>query len=121
MPNWTYDPIVHVTGPGHIAVRCAGKLIGALDQGALVDALVDVFDSEWLPAMFAHEREEVRREHAALQAQAPVPTAAEPSLVGRIGQDLLRRAIQLVLGARHGGLIWSPTCRRARRSTVLPG
>ena len=105
VPNWTFEPIVHVTGPGHVAVRCAGKLIGALEQGALVDALMDVFDSEWLPAMFVHEREEVRREHAALQAQAPVPTAAEPSLVGRIGQDLLRRAIQLVLGARHGGLI----------------
>jgi hypothetical protein len=105
VPNWTYDPIVHVTGPGHIAVRCAGKLIGALEQGAMVDALMDVFDSQWLPAMFHHEREEVQREHAAQQAHAPIPTAAAPSLVGRIGQDMLRRAIQLVLGGRHGGLI----------------
>jgi hypothetical protein len=105
VPNWTYDPIVHVTGPGHIAVRCAGRLIGALEQGLLVDALMDVFDSEWLPAMFHHEREEVQREHAAQQAHAQVPTAAAPSLVGRVGQHLLRRSIQLVLGARHGGLI----------------
>ena len=73
MPNWTFDPIVHVTGPGHIAVRCAGKLIGGLEQGAMVDALLDVFDSEWLPAMFDHEREEVRREHAALQAAGADP------------------------------------------------
>jgi hypothetical protein len=29
VPIWTYDPIVHVTGPGHVAVRCAGKLIAA--------------------------------------------------------------------------------------------
>lgn len=105
VPNWTYDPIVHVTGPGHVAVRCAGKLIGGLEQGALVDALMDVFDSEWLPAMFDHEREEVRREHAAHQAGAPIPTDAAPSLVGLVGQHMLRRAIQLVLGARHGGLI----------------
>jgi hypothetical protein len=105
VPNWTYDPIVHVTGPGHIAVRCAGKLIGALEQGTLVDALMDVFDSNWLPAMFHHEREEVQREHAAQQAHARIPTAAAPALVGRIGQDMLRRAIQLVLGTRHGGLI----------------
>jgi hypothetical protein len=105
VPNWSYDPIVHVTGPGHIAVRCAGKLIGALEQGMLVDALVDVFESDWLPAMFHHEREEVQREHAAQQAHATIPTAAAPSLVGRIGQDMLRRAIQLVLGTRHGGLI----------------
>ncbi len=105
VPNWTFDPIVHVTSPGHVAVRCAGKLIGALEQGMLVDALLDVFDSEWLPAMFDHEREEVQRAHAAQQAHATIPTAAAPSLVGRVGQHLLRRAIQLVLGARHGGLI----------------
>ncbi|HVV49397.1 MAG TPA: hypothetical protein VHO06_07055 [Polyangia bacterium] len=105
VPNWTYDPIVHVTAPGYVAVRCAGKLIGGLEQGVLIDALMDVFESEWLPAMFDHEREEIRREHAAQQAHASVPTAAEPSLVGRIGQHMLRRAIQLVLGARHGGLI----------------
>jgi hypothetical protein len=105
VPNWTYDPIVHVTGPGQMAVRCAGKLIGALEQGMLVDAMMDVFDSEWLPAMFAREREEVQRAHAAVQARTASPTAVESSLVGRVSQHMLRRAIQLVLGARHGGLI----------------
>jgi hypothetical protein len=105
VPNWSYDPIVHATGPGLLAVRCAGKLVGALEQGQLVDAMMDVFDSDWLPAMFADVRREVQREHAALQARAPSPTAVETSLVGRIGQQLLRRAIQLVLGTRQGGLI----------------
>ena len=105
VPNWTYDPIVHATGPGHVAVRSAGKLIGALEQGVLVDAMMDVFESEWLPALFVHEREEVQRAHAALQARAPSPTAVEQTLVGRVGQQMLRRAIQLVLGARHGGLL----------------
>jgi hypothetical protein len=105
VPNWTYDPIVHVTGPGQLAVRCAGKLVGAIERGLLVDAMMDVFDSEWLPAMFAREREEVRAEHAALQVRAPSPTAVEHSLVGRVGQHMLRRVIQLVRGARHGGMI----------------
>ncbi len=105
VPNWTYDPIVHVTGPGHLAVRCAGKLIGAIERGLVVDATLDVFDSEWLPAMFAHEREHVRALHAASQANAPSPTAAEHSLIGKVGQHMLRRAIQLVRGAHHGGLI----------------
>jgi DisA bacterial checkpoint controller nucleotide-binding len=105
VPNWTYDPIIHVTGPGQLAVRSAGKLIGALERGVLSDALLDVFESHWLPAMFAREREEVRAEHAALQAQTPSPTSVEHSLVGRVGQHMLRRAIQLVRGARHGGMI----------------
>jgi hypothetical protein len=105
VPNWTYDPIVHVTGPGLVAVRCAGKLVGALENGALVDALMDVFDSDWLPAMFARERQEVQRAHDASQAGAASPTSVQSSLVGRVSQHMLRRAIQLVLGGRHGGLI----------------
>jgi hypothetical protein len=105
VPNWTYDPIIHVTGPGQLAVRCAGKLVGAIERGVLVDAMMDVFDSEWLKAMFAREREEVRAEHAALQAQSVSPTSVEHSLVGRVGQQLLRRTIQLIRGARHGGMI----------------
>jgi hypothetical protein len=105
VPNWTYDPIIHVTGPGQLAVRCAGKLVGALERGVVVDAMMDVFDSEWLPALFAREREEVQGEHAARQAETRSPTLVEHSLVGRIGQHMLRRSIQLVRGARQGGMI----------------
>jgi hypothetical protein len=105
VPNWSYDPIVHVTGPGQMAVRCAGKLVGALERGRLVDTAMDVFESEWLPALFAREREGVRAEHAARQAGTRSPTMVEDSLVGRIGQHMLRRSIQLVRGARHGGMI----------------
>lgn len=105
VPNWTYDPIVHVTGPGLVAVRCAGKLVAALEGGDIVDGTVDVFDSQWLPDLFAREREEVQREHAALQARTPSPTAATQQLIGRVAQHMLRRAIQLVLGSRHGGLL----------------
>jgi hypothetical protein len=105
VPNWTYDPIVHITGPGQLAVRSAGKLIGALERGAIVDAMIDVFDSEWLPALAARERELILAEHAARQAETPSPTLAENSLVSRINQHMLRRSIQLVRGARHGGMI----------------
>jgi hypothetical protein len=105
VPNWTYDPIIHVTGPGQLSVRCAGKLVGALERGELVDAMMDVFDSEWLPAMFFREREEVRAAHAARHAGEAAPMVIEHSLVGRLGQHLLRRAIQLVRGANHGGMI----------------
>jgi hypothetical protein len=105
VPNWTTDPIVHVNGPGRLAVRCAGTLVGGLERGVLVDATLDVFESEWLHALFAREREEVQREHAAGQARTTSPTAADKSLVGRVGQHMLRRAIQLVRGARHGGMI----------------
>jgi hypothetical protein len=103
--NWTFDPIVHVNGPGHIAVRRAGALIGAIERGALVDTTLDVFESAWLPAMFEEEREEIRVLHAEAQARRAAPTAVEHSLVSRISQHMLRRCIQLVRGAQHGGLL----------------
>ncbi len=103
--SWTHDPIIHVTGPGQLAVRCAGKLVGAIERGALGDATMDVFDSTWLPAMFVREREEVRERHSQRQAVSPTPTNAEHGLVGRIGQHMLRRCIQLIRGAQHGGMM----------------
>ncbi|MEA2746190.1 MAG: hypothetical protein QOI41_333 [Myxococcales bacterium] len=105
VPTWTHDPIIHVTGPGQLAVRSAGKLVGALERGALVDAVMDVFDSKWLPALFTREREEVRAEHERLSASRGASTSVESALVGRIAQHMLRRIIQLVRGGQHGGLI----------------
>ena len=43
VPIWTKDMIVHVTEPGWIAVRSAGKLIGALERGVIRSAAIDVF------------------------------------------------------------------------------
>jgi hypothetical protein len=105
VPNWTYDPIIHVIGPGRIAVRSAGKLIGALQAGAIESATIDVFDSDWLPAMFVRERQEVIEQHAARQAGSKSPTLAEHSLASRVGQHMMRRAIQVTRAAGHGGII----------------
>ncbi|MBS2020188.1 MAG: hypothetical protein JST00_45435 [Deltaproteobacteria bacterium] len=105
VPNWTHDPIVHVTAPGHLAVRCAGQLVGGIERGAIVDAMMDVFESSWLPALFTREREEIQRQHAASQASQPSPTDVEHSLIGRISQHMLRRVIRLVRNARHGGMV----------------
>jgi hypothetical protein len=119
--TWTEDPIVHVKGPGNLTVRRAGKLVGALERGMLVDAMMDVFDSEWLPALFVREREQIQEEHAALQAKARSPTAVEQSLVARIGQHMVRRAIQLVLGARQGGMILVVDAAPGTAPTTLAG
>jgi hypothetical protein len=121
VPNWTYDPIIHVTAPGQVAVRCAGKLVGAIERGALVDGVVDVFDSNWLPALFEAEGELVRREHSVLQSLTTAPTQADHSLVGMIGQHMLRRAIQLVRNARHGGMILVVDAASASTGVALGG
>src|SRR6185503_7313702 len=105
VPIWTSDPIIHVTGPGQLAVRCSGKLIGAIERGVLVNARMDVFEAQWLKDMFATERAQIQAEHDAHQAHAASPTAVEPSLVGRVGQQMVKRAIQLIRNARQGGML----------------
>ena len=121
VPNWTYDPIIHVTAPGQLAVRCAGQLIGALERGLVVDAALDVFDSNWLPAMFESERRVIQEEHAARQARTFSPTSVEHSLIGKVAQQMLRRAIQLIRGARHGGLILIVDAQPHANSSPLNG
>ncbi|HVZ34030.1 MAG TPA: hypothetical protein VG963_16500 [Polyangiaceae bacterium] len=121
VPNWSYDPIVHVTAPGQIAVRCAGNLIGALERGTLVDAMLDVFDSKWLPALFERELLAVQDEHATLQAGLVSPTAVERSLVGIVGEHMLRRAIRVIRDSRHGGMILVAEAPNGARDKNLAG
>lgn len=105
VPNWTHDPIIHVNGPGKLAVRSDGRLVAAIERGVLVDATLDVFESDWLPSLFVDQREAIRAEHDALQKRSDVPTSADHALISRVTQQMLRRAIQLVRGARHGGML----------------
>jgi hypothetical protein len=79
--------------------------VGAIERGQLVNATTDVFESEWLRGLFHRERERVREAHAARQSTSVAPTLASDQLIGRVAQQMIRRAIRLIRGARHGGLI----------------
>jgi len=39
-------PIVHVTGAGHLEVRKGSGVVARLENGALEDASMDVFETE---------------------------------------------------------------------------
>jgi hypothetical protein len=123
VPIWSCAPIVHVTAPGQLAVRCAGKLIAALERGEIVDAQTDVFESQWLSALFLRERQRVQAEHAERQQGVASPTLVEPALVARVTQQMVRRSIQLIRGAHHGGLILvvDPSERGHTAASELPG
>src|SRR5262249_51461873 len=49
------------------------------------------------------------------------PTLVEHSLVARVGQHMLRRSIQLVRGARHGGMILAVEAPPGASSTSFAG
>jgi hypothetical protein len=103
---WTRAPILHVTGPGRVAVRSAGQLVASLERGTLISSAMDVFESQWLPRLFAVVREDVLREHHGDAADSGSKSGViDASLVQVLTQHMVRRVVRLVRGAGHGGMI----------------
>ena len=100
-------PVIEVEGPGRLQVRKGSISVAELEGGRLSDSYTDVFASRWLPALFAPVRaelvelhEEARRESAAAgEPWAPL----DPDLPRKVGQQMVRRLVSTVRGARHGG------------------
>jgi hypothetical protein len=102
--NWTLAPIIHVNGPGRLAVRAASRLIVGLERGALISSAMDVFGSEWLAELFVDVRDHLRRDHQSL-LHAVGDTDVDDSLLRTVSQHMLRRVVRLVRNAGHGGMV----------------
>jgi hypothetical protein len=102
-------PVVEVEGPGRLQVRKGSVSVAELEGGRLSDSYTDVFASRWLPELFAPVRaelvelhEEARREAAAAgEPWAPL----DPDLPRKVAQQMVKRLVSTVRGARHGGTI----------------
>jgi hypothetical protein len=90
---WTRAAIVHVTGPGRIAVRSSARLVAGVERGALISSAMDVFESKWLPRLFAQDK----------------------TLLQTLSQHLMRRALRLIRAAGHGGMILIADVEEAER------
>ncbi|PLS85860.1 MAG: hypothetical protein CYG60_10310 [Actinobacteria bacterium] len=103
-------PVVHVTGPGRMEVRKGSEMVGKLENGALTDASVDVFDSEWLPAGFSTARAELVELHSAARERAFERdgerwASLDPDLARLISQQMFRRLVSTVQNFGHGGTV----------------
>jgi hypothetical protein len=102
-------PVVEVEGPGRLQVRKGSVSLAELEGGRISDSYTDVFASRWLPELFASVRaelvelhEEARREAAAAgEPWAPL----DPNLPRKVAQQMVKRLVSTVRGARHGGAI----------------
>lgn len=106
-------PVVRVTGPGRIVVDRGSSLIGKLEGGRLSDDSMDVFESVWLPAMFAPIRDELRSLHLRDREKAEKPWAdLDIDVTRRIAQHMIRRIISAARNSGHGGalIIVPPHC-----------
>ncbi len=102
--------VVHVTGPGRLEVRKGSEIVAKLENGALSDASMDVFDSEWLPAGFATARAELMELHSAARQRALEQDGErwallDPDLARRIGVQMFKRLISTVQNFGRGGTV----------------
>jgi Probable sensor domain DACNV len=102
-------PVVEVEGPGRLQIRKGSVSVAELEGGRLSDSYTDVFASRWLPELFAPVRaelvelhEEARRE-AAAEGEPWAPL--DPDLPRTIAQQMVKRLVSTVRGARHGGTV----------------
>ncbi|MEW6636483.1 MAG: putative sensor domain DACNV-containing protein [Actinomycetota bacterium] len=102
-------PVVEVQGPGNLQVLKGSASVAELEAGRLAAHDTDVFASRWLPDLFAAVRAELvvlhesgRREAAASgEPWAPL----DPDLSRKVSQQMVKRLVSTVRGARHGGTI----------------
>jgi hypothetical protein len=101
--------IVHVNGPGDLAVYCGAQIVARLNEGVIEHGNVDIFRSRWLPAHFADVREEVMQLHLAARetslANNPEKPWAmiDPDFMRMLAQHVLRRTVSIIRSQRHGG------------------
>ncbi len=88
-----------VTGPGRVLVSKGTKTVAALAGGTLTELATDVFVAPWLASLFADFP-------AASHVAAPKhPSRLDPAFARRISENVLRRMVATIRGARHGGTL----------------
>lgn len=102
-------PVVEVEGPGRLHVRKGSVSVAELEDGALSAAYMDVFSSRWLPALFAPVRAELAELHEAARGEArrvgEVWAPLDQDVTRKVAQQMFKRLVSTVRGARHGGAI----------------
>lgn len=107
--------VIRVVRPGNLIVACGSQLIVELRGGRLSDLALDVFQSQWLPAVFADARLAATTEHGAT-AGARLESEAAARLSRYVTQQMLKRVMSTLRAAHHGGLlvVGPPDCAAER-------
>lgn len=97
---------VHVRGPGQLLLTHGDRTIATLSSGRIDVPKKDVFDSKWLPALFAPIREELMVLHEEARKRAQAPWARlDSSLTKVISQHMVRRLLATIRESQHGGTV----------------
>ena len=98
--------VVCVKGPGQLTVCQGNTSLAMLNNGSIFRPDLDVFDSTWLPALFAEARRQLRQEYV---SQYGMSANTDPNIIERLtallAQHVVRRIVSLIRAERHGGTL----------------
>ena len=96
--------VIRASGPGRVAVSSGLRSLGEIRGGEIAEPKSDVFESKWLPAMFASERNELKTLHE--NDRGGREWAELDADVSRLfSQQMVKRLVATISSAHHGGTI----------------
>ena len=107
--------VIRVVRPGHVIVACGSRNVAELRGGHLSDFTLDIFQSQWLPALFEQERRALVAEYLS-SGRAPLDADVAATLSGHLGRQMLKRVIATIRASHHGGtvIVGPPHCMAER-------
>jgi hypothetical protein len=115
-------PVIHLAGPGHLAVLCGMQELATLMGGRILTPDHNVFESQWLREFFAPLRAEMLAFlNAWFQDRHNWPDNVDPNLLGIIGRHITMRIISTMRQAHQGGtFLYLPHQRRREFTSPNP-
>ena len=119
--------VIRVVRPGHVIVACGSRNVAELRGGQLSDFTLDIFQSQWLPALFEQERRALVAEYLS-SGRAPLDADVAATLSAHLGRQMIKRVIATIRASHHGGTVivgpptaWrSASCRSSTPSAYSP-
>jgi hypothetical protein len=98
--------VVSGTGPGRLTVSKGSIHVAKLVGGQVTGPLLDVFDSRWLPDLFATVRNDLQALHDQTRASRGADWAClDADLTRLVAQHMIRRVISTMRSRHHGGTL----------------
>lgn len=96
--------VVRVVRPGHVIVACGSHDVAELRGGHLSDFTLDVFQSQWLPALFEPERQSLVADYLS-SGRPPLDRSIAAALASHLARQMLKRVIATIRASHHGGTV----------------
>jgi Probable sensor domain DACNV len=97
-------PIIHLAGPGRLAVLCGQNTVADLVGGRIITPDLNVFEAKWLQEFFLPARMELMSlVHASSTGPLSFSSFIDPNLMRTIGRHVTMRIISTMRNIHRGG------------------